>query len=50
MFMYVYTIPGHIGIDGAGDVPQEYAESHIQVRRLLTLLNTAVEQLVEVLQ
>ena len=48
-YMHTY-IPGYVGIHKACDVLQKGAQPHIEVRGFLTLLNAAVEELVEVLE
>ena len=46
----VQYIPGHISVDRAGDILQQCAESYVEIGRRLALLDTAVEQLAEVLE
>ena len=51
-YMYAYQLcsPGHISVDSTGSVLQQCVQSGLKVGRLFTLLNTHVEELVEVFQ
>lgn len=43
-------LPGHIGVHRAGNILQEYSESHIKIWGRFALLDTTVEELIEILQ
>ena len=46
----VQYIPGHISVDRAGDILQQCAESYVEIEQRFALLDTAGEQLAEVLE
>ena len=52
LLMHAYQLcsPGYISVDGTGRVLQQCVQSSLKVGRLFTLLNTHVEELVEVFQ
>ena len=43
-------VPGHIGVDGAGNILQQYAEPHVKIWGGFALFDTTVEELIEILE